>query len=121
MSLVHLLVLGINLAGKVFLPRLLKAVFDQLMQRALVAFQGQDIVTLACDDRFGNVLLSAHGVDGHGGFPHVQHPEDFRQFLDFVAFAIHFALGKHDAGFPPKKVLALLDTFSGPGIGWRKH
>lgn len=55
-----------NLTFRLLVSNGLHVQADLLMQGALVALQGQDIIAPALDDLLRRRLLTAHGVNGHG-------------------------------------------------------
>ena len=68
---------------------------DILAQRALIAFEGEDVIGLLVDDLLGNVALAAHGVDGDDRPLDHQHAEERRNSDDLVGFFRHFDLPEH--------------------------
>jgi len=70
---------------------------DILAQRALVAFEGEDVIGLLVEDFLGDVALAAHGVDGDDGAVDRQHIEKRRDGDDLVGFVRHFDLAEHEA------------------------
>src|SRR5258708_3388757 len=70
---------------------------DILAQRALVAFEGEDVIGLLVEDFLGDVALAAHGVDGDDGALDRQHVEKRRDGDDLVGLVRHFDLAEHEA------------------------
>ena len=68
---------------------------DVLAQRALVAFEGEDILSLLVEDFPGNLALAAQGIDGDDGALDRQHIEKRRDGDDLVGFVRHFDLAEH--------------------------
>ena len=70
--------------GKVILHLLVDVGEDGLIQRFLIALQGQDIVGLAVDNLLGNGFLGSHRVDGDDGSLDVHQGQQFGNGRDFV-------------------------------------
>ena len=68
-----------------------------VVQRTLVALQGEHVVGLLVDDRLGDVALAAHGIDGHDGAFDRQHVEQLRDSADLVGLLRHLDLAEHQA------------------------
>src|SRR5262249_34087949 len=69
---------------------------DIFTQRALIAFERENVIGLLIEDFLGDVALAAHGVDGDdGAFDH-QHVEKCRDGADLVGFVRHFDLAEHE-------------------------
>ena len=58
--------------------------FDILPQRALVAFQREDIISLLVDDLLRDVALTSHGIDGYDRALDRQQVEKLRDRDDLV-------------------------------------
>src|SRR5215831_11157230 len=61
-----------------------KTVLDVLLQMLLVAFDRQDIIAASLDNLLGNLLLTAHGIDGHQGPVQVQHLQELGNSRNLV-------------------------------------
>src|SRR5208283_1346860 len=69
---------------------------DILTQRALVAFQRQDIVSLLVDDLLRDVSLTPHGINGHDRALDRQRVEKLRDRYDLVGFFSPFELSQDE-------------------------
>jgi len=67
------------------------------VQRLLIAFQGQHVVTLSLDDRFGEMPLTAGGIDRDHGTGHLDLVEQRRNRRDFIGFRLGRQLLQTDA------------------------
>jgi hypothetical protein len=63
---------------------------DVLAQRALIAFEGQDVIGLLFQDLFGDIALTADRVDGHDGAFDIQHLEEVGNGDHLIGFLGHF-------------------------------
>ena len=70
---------------------------DILTQRALIAFQREDVVGLLVDDFRSDVALAAHRIDGHDGPLDRQHVEQLGDGDDLVGLFRHLDLAEHEA------------------------
>ena len=70
---------------------------DILAQRALVAFQREDVIGLLVEDFLGDVALAAHRVDGHDGALDRHHVEQLGDGDDLVRLLRHLDLAEHEA------------------------
>src|SRR4051794_30730264 len=71
--------------------------FDILAQRALVAFQGEDVIGLLIEDCPGDVTLTADRVNGHDSAFESHQVEQLRNGDDLVGFLRHLDLPEHEA------------------------
>ena len=62
-----------------------KTVLNVFLQMLLVAFDSQYIITAFVHNRLGNLLLTAHRIDGHQSTVQVQHLQKFGNGRDFVS------------------------------------
>ena len=68
---------------------------DILVQRALVALQRQDVVSLLVDDLFHDLALAAHCLDRHDRPVDRQHVEKPGDRDDLIGFFRHLDLARH--------------------------
>ena len=61
---------------------------DAVVQRGLIALDGQHVVGAAVDDRAGDFGLAAHGVDRHQSPGKLEHFEQFGDGRDLVALGV---------------------------------
>src|ERR1700722_1531087 len=74
---------------KVVLGRLRKALFDFGQQGWLILFDREHVVAAAFDDLRGNLLLTAHRVDGHQGAVNVQEFQQLGNRRNFIGLLLH--------------------------------
>src|SRR5215468_7914419 len=67
---------------------------DILAQRALIAFEREDVVGALIQDFLSNVALTAHSVDGHGGAGQLDTVKKCRNGGDLVRFFVDRLLAK---------------------------
>jgi len=70
---------------------------DILAQRALIAFEREDVIGLVINDLLGDVALTAHGIDAHDRALNRQQIQQFGDRDDFVRLLRHFDLPEHEA------------------------
>ena len=79
-----------------------EVVGDLGFERWLVAFKGEQVVSLVLNDLVGDGDLTAHGVDGHQRsfelFGFGQMVEKFRNGRDFIGFLRHAELSQDKLG-----------------------
>jgi hypothetical protein len=66
-----------------------KVVLNLLVQRALIALKGQYIIPTLINDLFSNLLLTAHGINGHNAIFDLNQPEQLRDGGDLIRFIIN--------------------------------
>src|SRR5215207_1445590 len=71
--------------------------FDILAQRALVAFQGEDVIGLPIKDCLSDLALAADCVNGHDRAFDGHQLEQLRNGDDLVGFLGHLNLPEHEA------------------------
>ncbi len=83
--------------GEVILELLFDVLDGALMQRPLVAFQGQQVVASSLDDLLGDLGLRAHGVDGDDRACQAHQLQNLGNRRDFVRFLVASHLGQRQA------------------------
>jgi hypothetical protein len=73
-----------------------KEALHRLLQRGLIALEGQDIVRPLLHNLLGNGALTPHGVDRHHTPLERQEVQEFRNRGDLVGFCVHLPLPQHD-------------------------
>ncbi len=71
--------------------------FDVFAQRALVAFQGENVVGRLIDHLLRDVALAAHRIDSDDRPFDRQHVEKLRDCHDLIGLLRHFDLTEHEA------------------------
>ncbi len=94
-ALLHCLVVADNRIGKAACYLFDEEKLGIVVQAALVALEGKDIVGVLVDDLRGDVALTAHGVDGHRRAVDGQQIQQLRESDDLVGFISHLGLAKH--------------------------
>ena len=84
-------------------------------QRALVALQRQHVVRLLLDDRRGDLLLAAHGVDGDDRPLQREQLQQLGDGGDLVGFLRHLGLAEHQA-LPARPGRDHVDRRLGPAL-----
>ena len=65
---------------------------DVVFERALIAFEGEDVIGFLVDDRLRDVALAAHRVDGHDRPLDLQHAQELGDGDDLVGLLRHLDL-----------------------------
>ena len=69
---------------------------DILAQRALIAFERQNVISFFVHDFLGDTALTAHGVDGNDGALDDQHVEQLGNGYNLIRFFRHLRLSKDE-------------------------
>src|SRR6202042_2788585 len=65
---------------------------DVVFERALIAFEGEDVIGFLIDDRLRDVALTAHRVDSHDRPLELQHAQELGDGDDLVGLLRHLDL-----------------------------
>ena len=99
---------------------------DVVTQRALIAFQGEDVVGFLLKDCPGDVALTARRIDRHDGAFDCHHLKQFGNGDDFVRLVRHFdlaqnqALARGEGGDPCGPALWRPSSSSLSDLTWRR-
>ena len=74
-----------------------KPILERGQQRRLVAFDRQQVIRLFCDNRFGDLGLATHRIDGHQVALDQQGVQQFGDRRDLVTLLSHLLLTQNDA------------------------
>src|SRR4051794_16333515 len=70
---------------------------DVLVQRALIALEGQNVVGLLVQDLLRDAALASHGLDGHDGALDRQQVQQLGDGDDLIGLVRHLDLTQHEA------------------------
>ena len=89
--------------------------FDVVLERGLIAFDGEEVIGAFVADFAGDLLLTSHGVDSHQGTGEFQQVEQARNGNNLVFLAVDGLLSKDDAllGSPGRDQVQGRASFAG--------
>ena len=88
MALLGLLMVVMGDTREVPLHGIVQEQLEVVMERALIAFDRQDIVAFAIDHLLGDFLLTTHGINRHRGILQLEHLQKFGDGGDLIALVL---------------------------------